>query len=165
MAAAVAGLVALSGQAAERVELTTRVSGVVEAVLVSPGQRVKKGEPLVRLEPTIHQARLDEAGAELERARADEADARRDLDRVQELYNRTVSSTTELDAARLRYARAKAALTVVESRVAVARKNLEDATLKAPFDGVIAALAAAPGMVVVADCQQPRPLLWMSREP
>src|SRR4030066_2545029 len=96
--------------AAEQVELTTRVSGVVEEVLVKPGQRVKKGAVLLRLDKTVLRARLDEAAAEQGRADADEADARRDLGRGRGLFDRTVASTSELEAATLRHARAKAAL-------------------------------------------------------
>lgn len=147
--------------AADRVELTTRVSGVVDEVLVKPGQRVKKGAVLLRLDKTVLQARLDEATAERARAQADEADAKRDLERVEELFNRTVSSTTELDAAALRYARAQAALSVAHARRVIAQKNLSDAELKAPFDGVVSAVPGGPGTVVASDCQ-PKPLVILN---
>lgn len=140
------------------VELTTRVSGVVEAVLVKPGQRVKKGAVLVRLDRTILRASLDEAVAEQARAQADADDARRELDRAQELFDRTVSSTTELEAAALRGARARAALAAAKARRVIAQKNLNDAELKAPFDGVVNAVPGGPGTVVAADCQ-PKPLV------
>lgn len=139
--------------AADKLELTTRVSGVVEEVQVKPGQRVKKGTVLLRLGRTVLQAHLDEASAEEARAQADEADAKRELERAQELFNRTVSSTSELDAATLRHARAKAALTAAGARRAIAQKNLDDAELRAPFDGVVSALPGGPGTVVTADCQ------------
>lgn len=144
--------------AAEPVELTTRVSGVVEAVLVKPGQRVKKGAVLLRLGTTVLQARLDEAVAEQARADADEADAKRELERAQELFNRTVSSASELEAATLRHARAKAALSGANARRVIAQKNLNDAELKAPFNGVVTSVPGGPGTVVTADCQ-PKPLV------
>jgi len=147
--------------AAERVELTTRVSGVVEEVLVKPGQRVKKGAVLLRLNKTVLQARLDEAMAEQARADADEADARRELERAEELFNRTVSSTSELEAATLRHARAKAALSGANARQVIAQKNLADAELKAPFNGVVSLVPGGPGTVVTADCQ-PKPLVVLS---
>jgi RND family efflux transporter MFP subunit len=150
--------------AAERVELTTRVSGVVAEVLVKPGQRVKKGAVLLRLDKTVLQARLDEAAAEQVRADADEADARRDLDRAQELFDRTVSSTSELEAATLRHARAKAALSGANARLVIAKKNLSDAELKAPFSGVVSSVPGGPGTVVTADCQ-PKPLVILSPQP
>lgn len=146
-------LVAIPLWAADRVELTTRVSGVVDQVLVKAGQRVSKGTVLLRLEKTILQARFDEAVAEHARAQADESDAKSELERARELYNRTVSSTTELDAATLRHTRAQAALSAASARRVIAQKNLSDAELKAPFDGVVSAVPGAPGTVVVADCQ------------
>ncbi|HWR77107.1 MAG TPA: efflux RND transporter periplasmic adaptor subunit [Thiobacillus sp.] len=144
--------------AAERVELTTRVSGVVEEVLVKPGQRVKKGAVLLRLDKTVLQARLDEATAEQARADADEEDAKRELERAEELFNRTVSSTSELEAATLRHARAKATLSGANARHVIAQKNLSDAELKAPFNGVVSSVPGGPGTVVTADCQ-PKPLV------
>lgn len=148
-------------QAAERVELTTRVSGVVEAVLVKPGQRVKKGAVLLRLDRTVLQARLDEANAEHARADADAEDARREFERAQELFDRTVSSTSELEAATLRHTRAKAALASAMARRTIAQKNLNDAELKAPFAGVVSAVPGGPGTVVTAECQ-PRTLVILS---
>jgi RND family efflux transporter MFP subunit len=144
--------------AADKVELTTRVSGVVVEVLVKPGQRVKKGAVLLRLDRTVLQARLDEATAEQLRAQADEADAKRELERSQELFDRTVSSTSELEAAALRHVRAQAALSGASARRVIAQKNLQDAELKAPFDGVVSAIPGRPGTVVAADCQ-PKPLV------
>lgn len=154
-------LVAAPLWAADKVELTTRVSGVVDQVLVKVGQRVSKGSVLLRLDRTILQARLDEAVAEHARAQADEADAKRDLERAKELFNRTVSSTTELDASELRYARAQAGLTAANARRVIAQKNLDDAELKAPFNGVVSAVPGVPGTVVVAECQ-PKTLVILS---
>ncbi len=148
--------------AADKVELTTRVSGVVETVLVKPGQRVKKGAVLLRLDRTILQARLEEAVADHARAQADVADAKRDQERAQELYDRTVSSTSELEAAELRYTRAQAALSAAQARRTIAQKNLADAELKAPFDGVVSAIPGGAGTVVAADCQ-PKTLIVLSR--
>lgn len=150
--------------AAESVELSTRVSGVVEKVWVKPGQRVKKGALLLRLDRTILQAQLTEAAAEQARAQADASDARRERDRAQELFNRTVSSTSELDSAKLRDVRAQATLAIAQARRVIAQKNVQDAELKAPFDGVVSAVPGGPGTVVAADCQ-PRPLVIFSSRP
>jgi len=147
--------------AADKVELTTRVSGVVEAVLVKPGQHVKRGAVLLRLDKTVLQAHLEEASAAYARAQADEADAKRELGRAQELYDRTVSSTSELEAAQLRYARAQADLSAARARRVIAQKNLADAELKAPFGGTVSAVPGEPGTVVTADCQ-PKPLIILS---
>ena len=158
---ALAGLLTGNVLAAD-IELTTRVSGVVEDVYVKPGQSVKKGTVLLRLNKVIYQAQVLEASAETERLRAEAAEAKRDLDRAEELYSHTVSSTTELDSAKLRHIRAQSALTVAEARATIAKKNLADTELKAPFNGVVASVPAAPGVVVASDCQ-PRALVVMRR--
>lgn len=166
------GIIALGGlclaaagplRAADGVELTTRVSGVVDEVLVKTGQRVKKGAALLRLDRTVLQARLDEAVAEQSRAQADEADAKRELERAQELYDRTVSSASELEAATLRHARAQAALSAANARRTIAQKNVDDAELKAPFDGIVGGVPGGPGTVVAAECQ-PKPLVILRPE-
>lgn len=158
-----AGLAAIApAWSADRVELTTRVSGVVDEVLVKAGQRVAKGAVLARLDRTVLQARVDEAMAEHARAEAEEKDAKREFERAEELYNRTVSSTSELEAATLRHTRAKAALAAAHARLTIAKKNLADAELKAPFAGVVASVPGLPGTVVAAECQ-PRPLVVLSR--
>lgn len=150
--------------AGDAVELSTRVSGVVAEVRVKPGQRVKKGTVLLWLDKTILQAHLDEARAEHVRAQAEEGTAKRDLDQAQELFDRTVSSTSELDLARSRHVRTQAALGVARAHRVIAEKNLQDAELRAPFDGVVNAVPGAPGTVVAADCQ-PRPLVMFSAQP
>jgi RND family efflux transporter MFP subunit len=155
------GLSALPAWSAGRIELTTRVPGVVEEVRATVGQRVKKGDVLVKLNTVLYEARVKEAQAEVERSRADEEDAKKDLDRAEELYKRTVTSTTELDAARLKYARARAGLMAADAHLTIARKNLTDAVLKAPLDGVVAERLAEPGMVTT-ECQS-RTLIILSR--
>ena len=156
-----ASLWALSAHAQE-VALTTPVSGVVAEVAVKLGDKVRKGQVLARLDATIYRARVQEAKAAEQGAAAEEAEAKRNLDRAQQLYRRTVSSTTELEAAQLRYARAQSALGVDQARRVIAEKQLEEATLRAPFDGVVTKRVAEPGMVVAAQCD-PKPLIVMER--
>ena len=150
---------ALPVYAADVVELTTRVSGMVESVQVKPGQSVKKGAVLLKLDAVVMQARQDEAEAEFMSAEADERDARREFERAQTLYERTVSSASELEAATLRHTRARAALAAARARLTIARKDRRDTELRAPFDGVVKSVAAV-GTVVAADCQ-PRTLVTL----
>jgi RND family efflux transporter MFP subunit len=154
-------LSSLPAWSAGKVELTTRVPGVVEEVKVTAGQRVKRGDVLVKLNTVVYEARIKEVQAEFERSRVDEEDAKKDLDRAEELYKRTVTSTTELDAARLKHARAKAGLSAADAHLTIAQKNLADAVLKAPFDGVVVERLAEPGLVTT-ECQA-RTLIILSR--
>lgn len=141
--------------AADKVNLTTPVSGVVKTVYVEAGQRVKKGARLLALDDTHFKALVMEAEAGLMRAKQEAEDAGREHKRAQELFDRGVSSTTEFDAANLRQARAAATLKEAEARLIIARKNLQDSVLKAPFDGVVSAREAEPGMYVPAGLNPP----------
>jgi RND family efflux transporter MFP subunit len=136
-----------------RVSLTLPVAGVIEQVSVQAGQVVKKDELLAALNPTLFKAGVAEARADLDRLTQEEADATRDLERVKELYARTVSSTTELDAAKLRHARAQAGLAVAQARLEKARRQLAESELRAPFDGVVLARHGEPGLVITIPCQ------------
>lgn len=140
---------------ADMVKLTTPVSGVVKAVYVQVGQRVKKGDKLLALDDTILRARVMEAEAGLMRVQQEAEDADRDFKRAQELYDRGVTSTTEFDAAKLRHARATASAREAEARLIIAKKNLEYSVLRAPFDGVVKAREAEPGMYVSTPLDPP----------
>lgn len=139
----------------QRVDIAASVSGIVETVHVQPGQRVAKGSILVSLNQTLFKANLMEARADIERLGQEAADARRELDRATELYARTVSSTTELDAAKLRHARANALLAAAEARIEKARRLLDESEPRAPFDAIVLDRAAEPGQAVAAQCQPP----------
>lgn len=139
----------------ERVDLSLSVSGVIDQVTAHPGQKVQAGDLLLTLNPTLFKARVAEARAEAERMTEEEAEAKRDVDRAKELYARTVSSTTELDAAQLRHARARTGLEAAQARLEMARRLLAESELRAPFPAVILDSRARPGMAVAAQCQPP----------
>lgn len=147
---------------AGRVELGLAVSGTLERVDARPGQRVRKGEVLAALEATLFRAGVAEARAELDRLTEEQTDAARELDRARELYARTVTPTSELEAAQLRHARATAGLAAAQARVERARRLLAQSELVAPFDAVVLARHAEPGLVTSAHCQ-PAALLTVAR--
>ena len=148
-------MLAAASWAADRVKLTTPVSGVVKEVYVQVGQRVKKGDKLLALDDTRFKALVMEAEAGLMRVKQEAEDAEREFKRAEELFERGVSSTTEFDAAKLRHARAAAKAREAEARLIIARKNFEDSVLRAPFDGVVKAREAEPGMYVPTEFNPP----------
>jgi RND family efflux transporter MFP subunit len=149
-------------QWSQRVELSTPVSGVVQSVNVDLGDLVKKGQVLLTLDNTTYRARVEENQSEITRLNAEMEEAKRNLDRVQELYQRTVVSTTDLDQAKLRLIRSQSALAESRARLQQNRKALEDASIRAPFDAVVIARQAEPGQSVAAGLQ-PQMLLTLAR--
>jgi len=149
-------------QWSQRVELAAPASGVVQAVHVSVGDRVKKGQALVTLDAAAYSAGVAEAKAEVVRAEEEERDAKRNLDRVQELYNRTVIALTELEQAQVRQVRAKSQLDGARAKLAANLKQLRDAVVRAPFDALVLARQAEPGQAVASQLQ-PQPLIVIAR--
>jgi multidrug efflux system membrane fusion protein len=147
---------------AQRVPLGVPVSGVVQSVAVRPGDRVAAGARLLNLDPTPFDASLTAARARLEQAEADWAEAERAFQRTQELYDRGVLATVELDHAKLDHTRARTALEVARSDVAVAQYRLDKSSLVAPFAAWVVAVDAEPGQVI-ASALQPPTLLVLGR--
>lgn len=145
-----------------RVSLALPVSGVVDSVAAQPGQHLKKGDLMAALNPILFKATVAEAAADQQRANEEEADAARDLARVQDLYNRTVAPSTELEAAKLRHARALAGQAAAQARLEKARRQLAESELRAPFDAVVLQRLAEPGLVAATPCQ-PNPLFSVAR--
>lgn len=141
-----------------RLELSLPVSGPVAEVAVIPGQRVAAGAPLLALDQRLFRARLEQARAALEQARQDQAEAERELERAQELYDRTVLSDHELTLARIGAAGAAAARQKAAAALTEAELELEYSRLAAPFDGLVLAVFVAPGQAV-ANRLQPQPLV------
>ena len=148
-------------QWSQPVGMSAAVSGVVERVPVQAGQSVRQGELLLVLDQARYQAQVMAARADLERLQEEEAEAKRNFDREKELFDRTVTSTTVLDAAKLQLAQAKSASQVGQAKLELARRQLAETELRAPFPAVVVDRSAEPGMVV-AQCQAPM-LLTVAR--
>jgi len=131
-----------------RIAVSSRVSGYIREIAAREGERVKKGESLVRIDPV-------DAKQNLTQAKADLADAKTDLDRFRELLAASAVSKQQFDKARLRYK-------VARSRVAQAENRLSYAEIVSPVDGIVVQKLsntgdlAAPGMpiLVVEDPSQ-----------
>lgn len=149
-------------QWSQRVELSPRVSGVVESVNAQVGDRVRQGQVLLALDGGIYQSRQAESAAALKRQREESAEAKRDLGRVQELYNRAVISTSELEQAQLRQAQAQQRVNEAAARLDQDRKNADDATLRAPFDALVVDRRVEPGQNLVVKLQA-QPVLVLAK--
>jgi multidrug efflux system membrane fusion protein len=142
----------------QRVELGTLVSGVVTEVPIQPGQVVKQGGTLLRLDPRGFQAAVSGARASLARAESQLDEARREDERAQELYDRTLLSDHERQVAQI--ARVEAESTTAEAKAALVRAQLalERSHLKAPFDALVLGVNVSAGQAVVSKLQS-QPLL------
>lgn len=110
-------------RARDQISLTTELSGRVVELNLNAGQRVAKGDLLLRLDD--RQARAD-----LQVAEAMLADARRQLERAQSLRSNNSISQSQVDELRTAADVARAQLTAAQTRV-------DNHRIEAPFEGVI----------------------------
>lgn len=133
--------------------LTTPVSGKVTSVPVQAGSRVKRGQVLLRLDAREFRARIAQARADVATAKVDAEEARRELKRSKELFDRTVISVHELQLVKIANTRAQSALQVARQRLRLARLSLEFSVLRAGYDARVIRRDVEPGQVVVTRLQ------------
>ena len=109
-------------RARQGVVLKPEVSGRIQNLSFSDGQRVQKGQLLVQLDDTLQQAQLKQA-------EASSAIARTNLQRSRELAAQNFVSQSAVD-------QNAAALEVAQAQVALAQAQLSRMKILAPFDGI-----------------------------
>lgn len=146
---------------AKRVELTTPVSGRVEKIKVNVGDTVKKGAVLLSLDQREFKGNVVQAQAGKVKAEEKFAEARRELERAKELFDRTVISVHELQLVKIAYATANAELSEAQAKLNLARLHLEYSTLRAPFNARVIGRSVEVGQTVVTRLQA-TPLLVLA---
>jgi len=145
--------------AVEESVVATRIPGIVGRVFVEVGESVEAGDPLARLDMELLAIELRGAEATLTQAEAGLDVATSNVDLAEQVYERTDrlrgsaaysqgradDLAKEVARARAELARAEAAVAVARSEVESARYRMTNATVRAPFDGVVLERAANPG--------------------
>jgi multidrug efflux system membrane fusion protein len=142
------------------VELSTSVNGMVSRVNTAVGERVSRGTILLELDQRAYTSRLAAAESRLEATTQQNAEAKRELDRSLELYDRTLLSDHERKQAEIEAAEADAAYREADAELAKVRLLIDYSRITAPFDGIVAAIHVQPGQAVI-NRQQAQPLLTL----
>lgn len=122
-------------EANARVRVAAEISGRVTEINFEEGGEVREGDVLVRIGDQELEASLEAAEATLERMRSEAENLQRQVERNEELLERGAISQQAYDDLRTRHESARAGLREAEAQVRLARERLEDATVRAPFDG------------------------------
>src|SRR5437870_9295770 len=141
-----------TGIVAARVQsdLGFRVGGKILERSVNMGQRVQKGQMLMRLDPVDLKLSLAAQQANVEAARAKYTQAKADEARYAALVKSGAVSHQEYDQAHATLDSAKAQLEAAEAQAKVSGNSSEYAVLLADADGVIVRTLSEPGQVVAA---------------
>jgi HlyD family secretion protein len=165
------------------VQVGSQVSGTIAKLFVDFNSRVKKGQVIAQIDPSLFQgvvlqARADLANAQanlvaakanFEKAKATAVQAKADFERTQGLTNAGVMSPQQLDLARSNADSSQAAVAAAEAQITqaaaqvkqkqaaveVAETNLNYTTIHAPIDGTVIARNVDVGQTVAASLQAP----------
>ena len=129
----------------------SKVAGELLAVNVREGDTVSKGAVLARIDTRNQQAQVDSQNANVEKARADLAMAKLELDNNQRLLDKKFIAPTVVDTSRSAYAAAEAGLKAVQAQARLGAIGLSDAVVRAPISGIVAKRMVQPGEKVSPD--------------
>jgi membrane fusion protein (multidrug efflux system) len=132
-------------------EVRPQVSGIILKRLFTEGGRVKSGQQLYQIDPSLYQATLDSQRAALARAEAQVKTAALLAERYKPLTEtRAISRQTYDDAVAARD-QAKADVLAAKAAVDTARINLVYTKVLSPIDGIIGRSAVTEGALVTAN--------------
>jgi HlyD family secretion protein len=156
-------------EAVSTVTVGTQVSGVVAWLGADFNSVVREGDVIARLDPSILEAQVAQARANLTRVSTDVrqrkvnlADREAKFERAKQLSARDLLSQSDLDTARLAFEVARmdvesagAQLGQAEASLNQALVNLSHATIRAPIDGVVTQRSVDVGQTVAASLSSP----------
>jgi HlyD family secretion protein len=156
-------------QAVLTVQVGSQVSGTIQEMYVDFNTRVEKNQVIARLDPSLFEARLGQARANLAaaRANADRArttleDARLKNERAKQLSQEQLLPQSDLETAQTNFASAAsqvkaadAASTQAAASVKLAEVDLNNTVIRAPISGVVISRSVDVGQTVAASLQAP----------
>ena len=135
------------------VNLVARVNGTLQSVSYVPGGRVKKGQLLFVIEPTLYNDKVAQAEAELKTAQAQLEYARNNYSRMKEAVKSDAVSQIQVLQSESSVTEGVAAVSNAEAALSTARTNLGYCYVRAPFDGTISKSTVDVGSYVGGSLQ------------
>ncbi|MGN6392468.1 MAG: efflux RND transporter periplasmic adaptor subunit [Gemmatimonadales bacterium] len=142
--------------AVQTVQVGTQVSGQIAAINVDFNTKVKKGELLARIDPTLQQQAVGNAQAGVVKAQAQLEQAQSAYTQSKTLHDEKIITDTEYDTAKSDYAVSQANLTSARIALDQAKQNLAYTNIHAPIDGVVVDRNVNVGQTVAASLQAPQ---------
>lgn len=135
------------------VKISPEVSGEIVVLPVKEGQRVKKGDLLMKIKPDVYLAQRDQFAAGLLSAKASLLRTESEFSRIADLYKKNLVSQAEYDYARAAYETSKAENARATASLNQADENLRKTTVFSPMDGTVSKLNSQLGERVLGTIQ------------
>lgn len=125
--------------------VSARITASIQEITVRSGDRIQRGQTLVRLDARDLTARERQAGQVVAAAKARLNEAQKEYERMRQLVGAGAVSRRDFDAAEAAQQTARAEVARAEQAVAEAGTGRDWATMEAPFDGRVVDRYAEPG--------------------
>ncbi len=136
-----------------QVKISPEVSGEIVELPVKEGQRVRKGDLLMKIKPDVYIALREQYAAGLLQADAALKKTEPEFDRMSSLYKKGLVSQAEYDQARAAYETSKASHAQAKASLDQAQENLRKTTVSSPMDGTVSQLNCEQGERVLGTNQ------------
>ncbi|MEW6509939.1 MAG: efflux RND transporter periplasmic adaptor subunit [Bacteroidota bacterium] len=136
-----------------QVKISPEVSGEIVALPVKEGDRVKKGDLLLKIKPDVYVAQRDQWAAGLLQARARLTKAEAEYERFSRLAEKGLVSKSDFDQAKAEFESSKAGYAQAEASLNQANENLRKTTVFSPMDGTVSQLNSELGERVLGTNQ------------
>ena len=137
------------------VSVGSQVSGTIEEIFVDYNSQVKKGDILLKIEPSVLQASVDEAKASLDAAVSQRNYAKNEYNRNKTLFKYGMIARADMEQSQTQYEQSESSVIRAQSQYDKAVTNLGYATIVSPVDGTVISRKVDKGQTVAASFQTP----------
>lgn len=138
------------------VQVGTQVSGQIAELYVDFNDRVRKGQLIARLDPTLLEEAVRQAQADVDRAAADLAQKQFIAEQTAKMHERQAVTDTEYKTAQFNLQMSQASMKAAEANLERAKRNLQYASVYSPIDGVVIERNVDVGQTVAASLSAPQ---------
>ncbi len=161
------------------VELKPEIIGKITEIPVVEGQMVKANQVVLRIDPTLYQAAVQQATAGVQQAQIAIETQKLTIANLQLQWNRQQALfkqhlvdantfdqlTNQLDIAKVQLDSEKEALLIAQAQLGQAQENLAKSVIRSPIDGMVTSLPVKVGETVITGTNIPGSTLMEIADP
>ncbi len=132
------------------IEVKSKASGAITKMNVETGTHVNQGDVIVQIDTRDVQNKYNQAQAQLDAAQAKLTVADSDKKRNEAMYKARIITPQEYEQVAINFANANSGVINARANLDLARQALEDATVKAPAEGVVIDKLVSEGTVIAS---------------
>jgi membrane fusion protein (multidrug efflux system) len=134
--------------ARDEAQVASQVQGQVTRIVADEGAAVAEGDVVLEIDPERRELELRNARALLAESEAMLAEAEREQARAEKLHQEGVASNAKLDAAQTALRQAHSRHEAAQAQLGMMQRSLHDASVTAPFAGLVARRFVSAGEFV-----------------